>query len=341
MTDALVVEMQRVFPKKLVQGQSHIRVIAPSRSLAIIAPDNVKVAVRRLEQLGLRVSFGKHVSECDAFVSSPVGSRLEDLHEAFRDTSVDGILTVIGGFNSNQLLDEIDYELIRHHPKIFCGYSDITALQNAIYTKTGLVTYSGPHFSTFGMEQKFEYTLAYFCKCLFDSAPYEIAPSLEWSDDAWYLDQKKRNFLANAGPVVLRPGEATGCLIGTNLCTLNLLQGTPYMPSLRNAVLCLEDDATVGDLAHVEFDRNLQSLIQLPDFDLVQGLVIGRFQKESNMTIEKLEHIVSTKKRLCGRPIVCNVDFGHTDPLCTLPIGGTIRILATHPRHVSFQVMEH
>jgi muramoyltetrapeptide carboxypeptidase LdcA involved in peptidoglycan recycling len=81
-------------------------------------------------------------------MSSSIASRVEDIHAAFSDSNVRGILTVIGGFNSNQLLDSLDYELIKNNPKILCGYSDITALATAITAKTGLITYSGLHFST-------------------------------------------------------------------------------------------------------------------------------------------------------------------------------------------------
>ena len=77
------------------------------------------------------MSFGEHVEACDDFSSSSVEYRLADLHDAFADPDVDGILTVIGGFNSNQLLTGIDYELVAENPKPLCGFSDITALGNA------------------------------------------------------------------------------------------------------------------------------------------------------------------------------------------------------------------
>lgn len=88
--------------------------------------------------------------------------RIKDLHEAFLDNNVKMILTAIGGYNSNQLLRYIDYDIIKNNPQIICGFSDITALLNAIYTKSGLVTYSGPHFSNFGMNKGLEYTIRYF-----------------------------------------------------------------------------------------------------------------------------------------------------------------------------------
>ena len=83
---------------------------------------------------------------------------------------------------------------IKSNPKILFGYSDITALQNAFYAKTGLVTYSGPHYSTFGMKKGFDYTMNYFKKCLMQKEPFDVKPSETWSADAWYLDQEKRKF---------------------------------------------------------------------------------------------------------------------------------------------------
>jgi muramoyltetrapeptide carboxypeptidase LdcA involved in peptidoglycan recycling len=154
-----------VIPPKLRPGSS-VRVIAPSRSLAIISAETRDEADGKLTALGLRVSFGEHVSECDDFASSSVASRLADLHAAFADPEVDAILTVIGGFNSNQLLAGIDYELIAAHPKVLCGFSDITALSNAIYARTGLVGYSGPHYSSFGMKHHFDCSLGGFLSCV-------------------------------------------------------------------------------------------------------------------------------------------------------------------------------
>ena len=99
------------------------------------------------------------------FTSSSIESRIEDFTYAFSDTNVKAIFTAIGGVNSNQLLKYIDWELIKNNPKIFCGFSDITALNNSIFTKTGLVTYSGPFItSTFGQKLHFDDTLDYIKK---------------------------------------------------------------------------------------------------------------------------------------------------------------------------------
>ncbi len=212
-----------LIPKKLQPGDE-IRVIAPSRSLSIISEENIILATEKLQQLGLRVSFSQHCKECDIFSSSSIQSRVDDIHTAFSDKNVAAIFTAIGGFNVNQILPYLDYELIKSNPKILCGYSDITALTNAMTAKTGLVTYSGPHFSTWGMKKEFEYNLEYFKKCLMDESMLDIIPSQTWSDDAWFIDQENRDIRENSGFIVMNHGEAEGKIIGGNLCTLNLLQ---------------------------------------------------------------------------------------------------------------------
>lgn len=316
--------MKTIFPQKLKKGD-HIRVVAPSKSLGIISEENRKIANDRLEALGFTLSFGKHVEEIDQFNSSSVKSRAEDLNDAFADKSVDGVLAVIGGENSNQLLRDIDWKIIKKNPKFFCGFSDITALNHAIFAKCGLVNYSGPSYSTFGRKLGFDYDLEYFQKCVFLDKPFEIIPSKQWSDDKWYEDQDKRIFMDNEGPWVFHEGKVKGTILGANLCTFNLLQGTEFFPSLTNSILFLEDDFTSNAET---FDRNLQSVIHLKEFSEVRGLVIGRFQKTSKTSRSILEAIVETKKELKNLPVIANVDFGHTSPLITFPIGGTAKIEA-------------
>lgn len=311
-------------PNKLKPGDE-LRIISPARSLSLIAAEQRKIAKEQLQQLGFRISFSVNSFEKDEFVSSSIESRIEDLHEAFLDPNVKGILTTIGGFNSNQLLRYIDYSIIAEHPKRLCGYSDITALSNAIYAKTGLVTYSGPHFSSFAMLHDNEYTTQYFRKLMMDNKEILVRPSKHWSDDEWYLDQENRVFIRNEGPFIINDGEAQGTIIGGNLCTLNLLQGTEYMPSLKNSILFLEDDY---ESSPVTFDRDLQSLIHQPDFQHVKGMVIGRFQQGSRMTKNLLTKIITSKEELSDIPVIADVDFGHTSPMITFPIGGQASLRA-------------
>jgi len=325
-----------MIPPKLSPGDE-IRVIAPSTTFRIVSHDVREIALNTLGKLGLRVTFGKHCDERDLFDSSPIASRIADLHEAFTDPNVRGILTAIGGYNCNQLLRYLGYDLIRVNPKVFCGYSDITALSNAIYAKTGQITYSGPHFSTFGMVNGLEYTLEHFRKCLMKAEPFDVMPAEEWSDDRWYIDQQDRQFIRNNGLFVINEGQSEGILLGGNLCTFNLLQGTEFMPSLAGSILLLEDDEeTYPSL----FDRDLQSLIHQPGFEEVNGLMIGRFQKKSEMTREMLVEIVRSKPELMKVPVVANADFGHTTPQFTFPVGGRGRLDAVGGK-VRIEVVEH
>jgi muramoyltetrapeptide carboxypeptidase len=98
------------------------------------------------------------------------------------------------------------------------------------------------------------------------------------------------------------------------------------MPFLQNTVLFLEEDALTAGKTAAVFDRDLQSLVQQSGFEGVQGIIIGRFQRASQMNFEILKTIIQNKKELQGMPIVANIDFGHTDPIITFPIGGTISL---------------
>lgn len=317
-----------MIPNKLKAGDE-VRVIAPSRSMVILGEDCKKIATERLESLGLKVTFGKHVMESDSdYMCASIESRVEDLNEAFRDKNVKAILTVIGGFNSNQILDYIDYDAIKENPKIFCGFSDISALSNAIHAKTGLVTYSGPHYSSFGMLKGFDYEMEYFKKMFFQEEEFEITSSNEWSDDAWFIDQENRTFFPNEGMFVINEGDAEGDIVGGNLCTVNLLQGTEYMPDISNKVLFLEDDDMAGKIYLMEFDRNLQSLMHMPEFKTVKGIVLGRSQVATAMTKEKWIKLIKNKKELASIPVVAGADFGHSTPIFTFPVGGRAKVSA-------------
>lgn len=328
-----------IIPPKLKQGDE-IRVIAPARSLSIISHDVLDIAIKRLEKEGFKITFSENCRETDMFASSSIKSRLDDLHKAFSDKKVKAIFAIIGGFNANQILSYIDYELIKKNPKIFCGYSDITVLANAITAKTDLVTYSGLNFSTFGMKKEFDYNMKYFEKCLVEKEDYEIKASKTWTDDTWFLNQDDRHPIINEGYTIINKGLSEGIIFGGNLCTFNLLQGTEFMPDISNSILFIEDDDLAGNDFASSFDRDLQSLIHQLNFDKVKGIVIGRFQKKSNMDLEKLKYIIKTKKELKNIPVIANVDFGHTNPMITFPIGGTAKLMANNSE-IELSILKH
>ncbi len=304
-----------------------IRVVAPSRSLGTISEKNVLLATEKLTHLGFIVEFGKNASQKDEFYSSSIEERIEDLHESFTDNSVDIVLSALGGSNSNQLLDYIDYDLIERNHKVICGFSDIVALLNAIYAKTSVVTYCGPNFHSFAMKQGLDSTIDSF-EAVVSGQEYQLVDPEYYSDDKWYDNQDNRVFKKNTGMIVVNEGEASGIIVGGNLCTFNLLQGTAYMPDLNGKVLFLEDDDMSGDAYAFEFDRNIQSIIHQQGFKNVKGIVIGRSQSNTNMDYCKWEKIIKSKPTLEHIPIVINANFGHTTPMATIPIGGECTIIA-------------
>lgn len=306
-----------------------ITVISPADSFQPIESIGLVATTRMEEELGVILTYSKHCSaDADSMKSSSVSVRIEDLHSAFQDKSINAIIAATGGYNSNELLPYIDWGIIKRNPKPFIGSSDMTVLLNAIYAKTGVTTYHGPNFYRFGMKHGLEYTIEYFKKELFSSDSYIIPSSSSWSDDKWWRDQENRIFHINPGHNVCNQGEAQGVIIGGNLCSLNLLQGTEYMPSIQDSILFLEDDDLAGDMTFSEFNRNLNSLLQLPYADTVRGVLFGRFKLTSDMTVEKIQYIVQRNPILRNIPVIANVDFGHTDPCITFPVGGTIMIKA-------------
>lgn len=319
--------MKKIIPNKLEKGDE-IRIIAPARGLKLIGQDCREIATKRLQDMGFKVSFGSNTTDdnFDMTLSTSIEKRVADIHEAFRDKNVKAVLTVIGGTNSNQLLPFIDFDLIKNNPKIFCGFSDITSLVASIYAKTGLVTFYGPHYSTMGMLKGCEYTIDYWKNMAFENREYDIIPSPKWSDDAWFLDQENRDFIDNEGFWLINDGKAEGTIIGGNLSTFCLLLGTDYRPKFEKDTILFLEECFFSYFDLLEFERMLQSVIYQEDFVNVKALVIGRFQKKSDVSREKLEFILKNKPQLENIPIIANVDFGHTTPICTLPIGGYAKI---------------
>ena len=300
--------------KKLKKGD-HIRVISPSLSIQAIGGFNANVSAKeKLEELGFNVSFSSNYFEHDLFDSASITSRVEDLHEAFADPSVDAILATIGGFNCNELLPYLDYDLIAQNPKIFCGYSDTTALLNAIYAKTGMQTYMGPSYSSFKMKEGQEYQSQSWLKAVTQD-DYDLVPSKEWSSDPWYDPTQPRHFMPTEWKVY-NAGKASSTIIGGNLSTFSLLRGTPYAPQAENYILFVEE---AEGYPPEHFLRELAALLQA--YPSPQAVIIGRFPKECEMTEEILLAILDKHPLLKNIPVLYDVDFAHTQPLFTITIG--------------------
>ena len=177
--------MNKIFPKKLQEGDE-IRVISPSSSLTRTGKFEDKLKAKaRLEALGYQVTFGQHILENDLLESSSINSRLADFHAAFLDPNVKAILCTIGGFNSNELLPYIDWNIVKNSPKIFCGFSDITVLHQAIFAKTGLVTYYGPGYIAFLMDELQDFQTNSWQNAVAGQSSYSLNASDFYTSDAW------------------------------------------------------------------------------------------------------------------------------------------------------------
>ncbi|HEL2360970.1 TPA: LD-carboxypeptidase [Streptococcus suis] len=305
--------------KKLKKGD-HIRIVSPSSSIERVGGFEANLAAKeKLENLGFKLSFSEHYFENDMFDSAPIASRVADLEAAFADESVDAILTTIGGFNSNELLPYLDFDLIAQNPKIFCGYSDTTALLNAIYAKTGMQTYMGPSYSSFKMREGQDYQTQVWLKAVTQDS-FDLIPSPEWSSDAWYLPDAPRTFYPTEWKVY-NPGQASGIAIGGNISTLNLLTGTEFAPRPDEYILFLEE---AEDDDYLIIARHLTALLQA--YPNPQALVFGRFPKETKMTEEILLAILDKHPIFKTIPVLYDLDFAHTQPLFTIRIGGHVEL---------------
>lgn len=312
---------EKMIAPKLQLGEE-IRIVAPSDSMCTLKSHVSKKALKILSK-EFKVTQSKHCNGTRGEYSTNIVARVEDIHKAFEDPRVKMILACAGGYNVNQILEYLDYDLIRNNPKILCGFSDITALINAIYAKTGLVTYHGADFSVIGSTKDLNYTYGYFKKCLINEGPYFIEPSKD----------AKRYY-------AIQEGEAEGKIVGGNICTLNLLQGTEFMPDITDKILFLEDQYSTDEFFVCEFDRDLESLLQIQGVPSIKGLVFGRFDERSKMTMESVKQMIGTKKKLKDIPIAFNVDFGHMKEMVTFPIGGTAR-LSVQGEMVNLEILEH
>jgi len=319
--------MKYIIPEKLQPGDE-VRIISLARSASDIDADVLERSTKIFKDMQLIVSFGKNMFSQQQRGCPSDLEKVSDLHEAFLDINVKCILVAIGGFNSNQLLGLIDWSLIANNPKIFAGFSDITVLNHAILAKTRLVTYSSPNFYCFGLPPESSYSAEYFIKCLMAGSPsqYRLKSSPTYYDYPWEYDEKtNRDKIANPGITTLQEGTAEGTMIGGNMCSLNLLNGTKYFPKVDgDIILCIEDDSYDSILE--TFERNFQSVVQQRYFKNVKGILIGRFQNDSKRTEMNITDIIKSKCIDRSIPVAYNVDFGHTDPKITFPVGGKARI---------------
>ncbi len=293
---------------KVLRAGDMVGVIAPGT--AVPDPDRLALVEPTLKYFGLRAKLGRYVGQGSGYVSRTVNERLDDLHAMFRDPEVQAVFCIRGGYGSMQLLDRIDYELIRRHPKVFIGYSDITALHLAINARAGLVTFHGP----IVLSSFTDYTQQSFRQALFDTKP---AGKL--------TNPPERNPLRPTHPLrTIRAGTATGPLVGGNLSLVTALMGTPYEIETRGRILFLED---TGEEPY-RIDRMLTQLRLAGKLAQAAGIVFGEcndcgprdyqpsFAWDSSLG-EVLDNLLGTARV----PAFTGLTIGHTADQLTLPLG--------------------
>jgi muramoyltetrapeptide carboxypeptidase len=331
-----------VKPPRLREGDT-IGVISPSWGGGAEYPHRVERGVAYLESLGFRVKVAPHAMNSVGYVSDTPENRVSDLHAMFSDPEVKAVIATIGGDHSCHLLPLLDFGLVREHPKILMGYSDVTVLNVAIWEKTGLVTFNGPAVMVELAEypEVFDYTERYMLKALCSSEPVgEVGPSGWWTEE--FLDWGEKEDLTRArtgrasdGWAWLKGGSAEGVLVGGCLESMQHLRGTPYWPELDGAILFLETSEEKPTPETV--DGILMDYENMGAFRRIRGLFFGRPYGYAPEEREQLHKVILERTKRYDFPVVADMDFGHTSPMFTLPVGCRALIDARRER---FEIVE-
>jgi muramoyltetrapeptide carboxypeptidase len=318
-------------PRRLRPGDT-VGVVSPSWGGAGLFPHRVEQGLQYMQSLGLKVRIGSHALNQLGFVSDTPQNRVDDIHSMFSDSEVNALVATVGGDHSCHLLPLLDFDLIRKNPKIFMGFSDITVLNVAIWKETGLVTFNGPALLTDFAEypKMFEYTERYMRKAICEERPIGVLkPSTWWTDE--FLDWAQKEDLkrpraqhSSAGWTWLKGGVAVGVLIGGCLESLEHLRGTRYWPEWQDAIMFFE--TSEGAPSPERVDSFLMDYENMGVLQKLKGLIVGRPMRYTEEEKQQLREIILKRTRGYTFPIVTDMDFGHTAPQFTLPIGCRARI---------------
>lgn len=286
-----------MIPTKLKKGDT-IGVIAPSNYIEKDDLEYINASIALMEASGFKVKFGKYVFEDTLGYGTSPEKRAADINWAFKDDEVKTIMCVKGGEDSNTTLDYIDYEMIKKHPKIICGFSDNTSILNAIHEKTGLVTYHGP---TFKSLTSWETGYAY----------KQFIKTFAENTESLIMGEPEDEY------TTIQAGQATGELVGGNLSLFTKLVCGKYAVNLQDKILFLEE---LGFEAAPEMvNSNIYYLKQNGIFDRIAGLWIGNYEHPSKVSIEKIiKNAIGDEYKF---PIIKSDNFGHIDKKIIIPIG--------------------
>jgi muramoyltetrapeptide carboxypeptidase len=296
-------------PRRLRAGDT-IGLISPAQARYERTP--FAIAHENLQALGFKVNEGQFLRARNGQFAGTDRERAADVNAMFADSDVAGIIAMSGGSGATRILHLLDYDTIRGNPKCFIGFSDITALNNAMQARTGLVSFSGP----MAASDWNPFTLAHFRRMLVDGEVMTLKNESERGDQLTQTKDRTQT---------IRGGKARGRLIGGNLSVFNTLLGTPYAPDFRGAILALED---VDEYIY-RVDRLLAHLRLAGAFDQLAGVVLGQFtdcKPGEGYGKVALEEVFDDYFRPLNIPVFSGSQFGHIKKKFTLPIGADVEI---------------
>ncbi len=299
----------KILPQRLKKGDL-IGLVTPGSS---IKNEQLKETILKLEKLGFRTYHRESVLSEYGYFAGPDQERADELMHMFANQDVDAIWCVRGGYGSIRILKLLNFEEIERNPKIFIGYSDITALLTSIYEKTGLVTFHGP----VGISELNDFTVKTLEKVILDPGnryryPYERG---EGTEDNPEFDR-----------YTLRGGKAEGELIGGNISVLDSIIGSSFEPDFENKIVYLEE---IEEKTY-RVDKMLFHLLEATNLKKAAGIVLGVFS-DCNINDEprlSLQVAIDDLLQPLEIPVSYGLSFGHIDKMITIPNGIMARMNA-------------
>ncbi|KAF1690626.1 S66 peptidase family protein [Pseudoxanthomonas koreensis] len=299
----------RVLPVALQPGDT-IGLVSPSS--ATDEPFDLQLGQEAMEALGLKVRLGPHLASRRGHLAGTDAERAGDINAMFGDRQVKAIVCARGGSGAARLLPLLDYGLIRRNPKALLGYSDITALHNALLSQAGLVSFHGP----IGIGSWNSFNADQFRRVFFGRELMEYRNVAERGDEL--VVRKNRT-------ITLRGGKAQGELVGGNLAVLTALAGSPYLPDFSGKILFLEDVSE----APYRVDRMFSTLRLMGALDRIAGLVFGECtdcNPGDGYGSLTLSQILDDYITPLGIPAYRGAMIGHIRQQFILPVGGRVEM---------------
>jgi muramoyltetrapeptide carboxypeptidase len=271
-----------------------------------VTQEQLSDCISKLEELGFRTTYNDSVLSEYGYFAGKDQERADELMEMFTREDVDAIWCVRGGYGSIRILDLLDYDQIRKHPKVFIGYSDISAMLTSIYQETGLVTFHGP----VGTSDFNSFSVKSMKKVLLD-------PKAEYK----YPYKREKNTRNNPefDRYTLAGGTAEGVLIGGNISVLDSIIGTRFEPDFEDKIVYLEE---IGEKTK-RVDKMIFHLLSGTNLKSAAGIVMGVFA-ECNINEEprlSLKVALDDLLKPLGIPVSYGLSFGHIERMITIPTG--------------------